>query len=59
MFGEEAADLARLFSAESGETVWLVHAFLLLVFVLGLLAIWHSLEHPRGPGLGNNWRYEF
>lgn len=57
--GPEVADLARLFSAESGEAVWLVHAVLLLAFVLCLLAVWHSLEHPRGPGLGNTWRFEF
>lgn len=59
MFGRESADLARLFSAESGEAVWLVHAVLLLAFVLSLLAIWHSLEHPRGPSLGSSWRFEF
>lgn len=60
MFREEAADLARLFSAESGEAVWLVHAVLMLAFVLCLLAIWHSLGPGRGKGgPGRVWGFEF
>jgi hypothetical protein len=56
MFGEEAADLAKLFSAESGEAVWLVHAVLVLLFVLFLLASWHSLEPKTSSGRA--WLFE-
>jgi hypothetical protein len=56
MFGEEAVNLSRLFSVEGGEAVWLVHAALVLLFVLGLLALWYSRDPPRKPGA---WRFEF
>lgn len=47
LFEEEAANLARLFT--SGEAVWLIHAVVLVAIVACLVAVWHSLERPRGP----------
>lgn len=55
MFDEDAANLARLFS--SGESVWLVHLLLLLVFVAFAMTIWHSLERPRGTS--TYWKSSF
>lgn len=56
---EEPTSLTRIFSPDRGEAVWLVHGLLLLAFVLFLLFVWHSLEHPR-VGVSNKraWKYE-
>lgn len=37
-----------------GESVWLVHALLVLALVACLVAMWHSVEtfRPRGPNVG-------
>jgi hypothetical protein len=57
---DEDGKLARIFSVESGEAVWLVHSLLLLGFVLCLLGLWYSLEQPRGSNLSGNrdWKIE-
>lgn len=56
---EEPTSLTRIFSPERGEAVWLVHGLLILAFVLFLLFVWHSLEHPRGGvSTKRSWKYE-
>jgi hypothetical protein len=56
--GEEPTSLTRIFSPEKGEAVWLVHGLLILAFVMFLLFVWHSLEHPRGVSNKRTWKYE-
>lgn len=49
-------DIPPLELFTSGESVWLIHALLVLAFVLFLAAMWRTLESPQKPASGSSWR---